>query len=338
MEEKKEIRNANVNMDENMFKIIQTRGIPKEEFSIKGLKIGDKNPAIQSIAFDPVDKNIIYTTQAIGMTTYLSKCEIVGNTANKKSMMVLNGYGHGESLEITRNGEQVYAWLGSAYEKSESNKWSTTISRVIYDESVKNADGTINPKEEIVLKDLLYAQSSHTPLVNGGKVWRTAVAIYGDRIFFWIRLKGDGSYYSVFSLNDLNASISKYAKKVSGNRKDYSLKSSDISLKTKAKFKYQDSNDPSPDRVFQGMDVIKEEKWYMLIGGGKTPDNPSAINIYTCNGSSMSSLLKTVTLYESNYTAPVKREMESLKIMDNKVYFNILPGYKIYSIYKPDLP
>lgn len=318
-------------------KIIQTRGIPKEEFGIKGLKIGDKNPAIQSIAFDPVDKNIIYTTQAIGMTTYLSKCEIVGNTANKKSVMVLNGYGHGESLEITRNGEQVYAWLGSAYENSESGKWSTTISRVIYDESVKKADGTVLPKEEVVIKDLLYAQSSHAALAPGGKVWRTAVAIYGDRIFFWIRLKGDGSYYSVYSLKELNASISKNAK-VNGKRKDYSLKTSDVSLKTKAKFKYLDSNDPSPDRVFQGMDVIKTEKWYMLIGGGKTPDNPSAINIYTCNGSSMSSLLKTVTFYEANYSAPLKKEMESLKIMDNKVYFNILPGYKIYSIYIPELP
>lgn len=338
MSEKKSVYEDNHDIDEKTLKIIQTRGIPKEEFGIKGLKIGDKNPAIQSIAFDPVDKNIIYTTQAIGMTTYLSKCEISGNTANKKSMMIIEGYGHGESLEITRSGDLVYVWLGSAYEKSESNKWSTTISRVIYDESVKKADGTIIPKEEIVIKDLLYAQGSHGALVSGGKVWRTAVAIYGDRIFFWIRLKGDGSYYSVFSLNELNASISKNAKKISGNRKDYSMKSSDVSLKTKANFKYMDSNDPSPDRVFQGLDVIKEDKWYMFIGGGKTPDNPSAINIYTCNGSSMSSLLKTVTLYEANYSAPVKREMESLKIRDGKLYFNILPGYKIYSIYMPALP
>lgn len=113
MEEKKEFLDANVNMDENMFKIIQTRGIPKEEFSIKGLKIGDKNPAIQSIAFDPVDKNIIYTTQAIGMTTYLSKCEIVGNTANKKSVMIIKWLW---TWRILRNNEKWGAGICLAWQ------------------------------------------------------------------------------------------------------------------------------------------------------------------------------------------------------------------------------
>ena len=330
---------------------IQTRGLPKLVFDFDNSNLKPNvSTALQNFAFEPGSTDIIYYTQATaeGLTTYITRCKITNGIAKATSRMTLPGYGHGESLEITKENNKVYIWIGSRYNAPASeNKWSTTISRIVYDENSKNAAGVVAPKEEIVIKDWLYAQNSHTEIVKNSSVWRLAFTRYGGRFMVWIKLPGSGSYYSAYSMDALTPSIEKYAKTTSSDktRKYYSMKSSDKALQTKMHFKYTTGgNDPSPGGVFQGMMVTKREgKWYLVIGGGNTSEGkPASINIYQITASSMSSLKKTVTLYEKDYAAPMVVEIEGLKMVTEgtkeKLYFGLIHKNRMFSINTPAWP
>lgn len=96
--------------------------------------------AIQNFDFGQTQNEIYVTQNDKNNTTYLSRCTIKNNVATAENFkpIKLEGYGHGESLEvIPKSNGQTDIWVGDSCNiRDEGVNWSTTISKITYDNSM----------------------------------------------------------------------------------------------------------------------------------------------------------------------------------------------------------
>lgn len=74
----------------------------------------------------------IYVLQRVGTDSYLSRCVIQGMTADYLDCMVLQGFGHTQTLELFHHNGKEYFWVGCKANKDYNYKWATQLARIQY--------------------------------------------------------------------------------------------------------------------------------------------------------------------------------------------------------------
>lgn len=289
---------------------------------------------------DPGNGKEIYVTQRSGNNTYLSRC-VIGNTdqgeriAERKDTAVLTGYGHGESLEISKYNGKTYLWLGADGSPDSSSYWATQIARLEY---VPNAStGAASVKNKAFLHHLRWASGTGSVL-ESGSITRVSVAMTNtsnNRIAFRIQVKNSAGkksvHYSVYDLKQLNARMS-----ASGG--SYHMK--DMKAYHKSNFKMNNNSILPRAGSYQGHEVVGvgSNAKYLYIAGGTGADHlaPQIGTYLYTNGGNVTK--KSITTLSSSFNG---REIEGLQAVGSKLYFVIKPPsdnknqHKLYYITRP---
>lgn len=92
--------------------------------------------AVQQFAFyEENGEEYIFVTQREGSTVYLSRCKVNSalGLAVTLDYAVLEGYGHGDSLDISIHNGHTYVLIASGANTSNDNAWSTQLTRLRYE-------------------------------------------------------------------------------------------------------------------------------------------------------------------------------------------------------------
>ena len=180
------------------------------------------NKAVQQFYFynDGEGNRYVFTTQRVTSSVYLSRCLVSddGLTATCLDYVILKDYGHGEALAVHEYQGQVYVWINgntitdTTDELYTSTYWARNVSRFIYTPDASSSTGAKITNEK-KLTNFLYASSSGSSLVSGGRIFRLAFSISpnSDRIMFWLKFAKGSSYVQYlccYSLSKLEAALS----------------------------------------------------------------------------------------------------------------------------------
>ena len=141
--------------------------------SVCHLKMLPLTAAVQRFAFAQVGEELwIFATQCSKDKTYLIRFlyDPQEKNATPKEILQLEGYGHGESLEVVVRNEKVYVYIGSQAKLAFTTYyWSTTITRFCYE------NGKMTEAKE--LTDLHCATATGAPLHENATPYRINFAL-----------------------------------------------------------------------------------------------------------------------------------------------------------------
>ncbi|MCC3868863.1 helveticin J family class III bacteriocin [Terrisporobacter mayombei] len=260
--------------------------------------------AIQN--FDFGNKNEVFVTQRKKQHTYLSRCIISGDKAYMKDYIILENYGHGESIEVIKENNKTYIWIGDTVNRRPSSNgkvyyWSKDISRIEYivDSSCSTGARAGEIKTITNIENMLTRPK--------GKAFRSAVAIANESNSICFRTQVDDSnestYYGVYKLDEVNHKLnSTLDTKIDINN----FKSSQVTYFTNLK---------CPNGSFQGFDITgagSGNKYIYIYGGaeGKTP----TIYKYSYTNGGKYTHKKTIEI-KGSYVG--KLEAEGIKVKNN---------------------
>ncbi|MGE7878022.1 hypothetical protein [Peribacillus muralis] len=275
--------------------------------------------AIQN--FDYGNKNEVFVTQRSGEDTILSRCIIEGVKCNVKDYVVLTKFGHGESLEVIKENDKTYIWIGNTVN---SNNWSTDISLIEYqvDSSISTGAKVDNVKTINHLEKITN---------TSGSAFRSAVAIAdgNDRICFRVQIgtAASNTYYAVYKLSDVTKALKASTGKISIE---------DLSSKQLTNF----TGLARPNNSFQGFDITgvgSGNKFLYLYGGG-AGQTPTIFKYSYTNGGNTEHV-KTIKI-KGSYVGSL--EAEGIKVENDlnnsskeTVFLSFKPGYDDLGKQKP---
>lgn len=292
-------------------------------FEISGLV---SKKALQN--FDFGNKNEVFVTQREKQHTYLSRCIISGKKAYVKDYIILENYGHGESIEVITDKNKTYIWIGDTVNKrSNANGkiyyWSKDISRIEY--IVDSSCPTGARVGEI--KTITNIENISTK--PKGKAFRSAVAISdkSNRICFRTQVDdlNKTTYYGIYKLGEINHRLNS----TSIDKMDINnFKSSQVTYFTDLQ---------CPNGSFQGFDITESNSHYIYIYGGAEGEIPTIYKYsYTNNGDYNHE--KTIKI-KDDYVG--KLEAEGIKVRsnpsgnENKIYISFKPSKDYNKKLKP---
>ncbi len=271
------------------------------------------NKAVQQFYFynAPSGERYVFTTQRVTSSVYLSRCLVSddGLTATCLDYVKLEGYGHGEALAVYEYKGQVYVWLNgntitdTTDELYTSTYWARNVSRFIYtpDSSVSTGARITDEKK---LTNFLYASSSGSALVSGGRIFRLAFSVSpnSDRIMFWLKFAKGSSYYQYlccYSFSEINAALSASSGSVS---------MANMGGSQLAQISY---NGDLPNGSMQGLGLDGTSTLY--FSGGSSSQTPK---VYKYSYTSSSITLKEVW----TVTAKANVEIETAYMLNGNFY------------------
>jgi hypothetical protein len=165
------------------------------QYTITGL------PKSRAIQKSYIDDTCIYVTQRVDATTYLSRCkiDIKTGTAECQDYMVLENFGHGQTLEgYTYHGKQ-YFWISCKANENYDNKWAMQIGRIQYEGGKTYSDYTQVSR----FTDLNFANEA---ALSFGSVKRVDAALSNDgtKLLLWVQNTENVIQYSYFDANVMN--------------------------------------------------------------------------------------------------------------------------------------
>jgi hypothetical protein len=266
----------------------------------------------------------IYVTQRKDDDTYLSRCEITGTGSSTiaacRDYVILEGYGHGESLEVNTYDGDTYIWVGANANTSyTSYYWATGVKRIEY---IKTSNVTNTPilaqlGTVRTLNNMNCATADGSSL---GTVKRVSVAIAdgSDRIGFRIELTNNDIYYSIYDLSDVNVYMDS---NVTSSMSENTLKSA-----CKSTFKCN----VAPNNSYQGHDMVgvgTNNKFLYLIGGNAGEQPKISKLLYTNNSSTINVISGSYTVNSTTTVTNVGNyEVEGIKISGSNLYFALNTG------------
>ena len=294
---------------------------------------------VQQIAFDDSGK-YLYVTQRvntkkyakgrenINISTYLYRCVL--NREEKKAVvkdyMVIEGGGHGQTLEYYEHNGKPYFLITLIANENYANSWGLRIGRIQYTPG-KRVTTIVNwktKKEKIDVvhfKDLAYANKKGSYF---GNVKRVDASLTNDRtkICFWIQNNNNDIQYSIYdaaTLNKLWDEAEKKSDKAISCYKNKRLKSACLSS-----FAQYGASRMLPNLSNQGTEIDNDLNIY-VIGGNYNIDTliPEIPQIGMLrrqkNGSYTYSKLISIANKEfGEYT-----EVEGMKLTHDGIYFTI---------------
>lgn len=273
--------------------------------------------ALQNFAFagNKIQNGMkIYASQSVDNDTYLSCC-VVSTDANgqmiatRESYLKLEGYGHGESLEVdTSVSGKTYLWIGC---KGQDGNWSNEIARIQYPSNAAN-DGTSKPLDVKKLTYLRNATKTGNRLISGCTAKRVSVAIANgdDRICFKISVYDNNNggkerrFYSIYDLSDINTYLTK-----NGNTPMEKLKAY-----CKAVFEYKKlpASSDGGTTSFQSHEIAgvgADSKFLYIAGGHPGKGVPCKIYKVLYTNGDNTKLKKTIKMSKT-------QEIEGIKVID----------------------
>lgn len=255
---------------------------------------GEPRPnAIQ--AFDQLDDDEMMFTQNVGNDTHLSRCVVSHGTCTFQDTVVLKDYGHGESLEVYRDGDSIRVWLGSNGKSTELD-WSRDISLIEYRPP---SSGTTASYERLGTLTSLDGVSG-----TSGTGYRVAVATADDSNRIALRVQRNSSasstQFAVYPTKELTSMLL--------DAEDKKLPISKAASIRKSLF-----DDPGrPHKSFQGFDIkgVGTDKKFLYAFGGAEGQHPTIYKFGYTNGGSTTHQ-KTYEMHGS-YTG--LQEAEGIKV------------------------
>jgi len=282
---------------------------PTLAYTFKNL---NHNRAIQNFY---IGSSYIYITQANDSITYLSRCEIINDTAKYLDEMKLTNFGHGQILDMYTYNDKNYFYIGCRDNKQNAHFFSLEVARFDYwpkvDFYLANDGATFLPR----FSKMNFANKEATDI---GETVRVEAGGNSDYTIFRVYAKYrtssttyiDTVVYSIYKTEALNNLLDNegdfYGRVDMGSSKAYDacLGSFGQRLSDDVTYKYFDTS-------CQGIDMKGNTQIY--ITGGRDGDTPS---IAYMNGSgSPQRVLQVIGNGISN------KEIEGVQIKDDKVYF-----------------
>lgn len=226
-----------------------------------------RSNAIQ--AFDQLDGDEMMFTQRVDNDTHLSRCVVSGGTCTYQDTAVLKGYGHGESLEVYREGSTIRAWVGSGG-KSKDLNWSRNISLIEYTPAASGATASYERLGTLSNLDGIGGTS--------GTGYRVAVATADDSDRIALRVQRNSS-----------ASSTQFAVYPTKQLTDMLLGADDKELPIieAASIRKSHFDDPGrPHKSFQGFDIkgVGADKKFLYAFGGAEGQHPTIFKFLYTNG------------------------------------------------------
>ena len=285
-------------------------------YTLSGLPIGK---SVQQFAFAETNEEAyIFVTQREEATTYLSRCKVGedGKSAACIDYAVLEGYGHGESLDVSMHNGQTYLFIGSdANANADKYDWSTTITRLLYEA------GNIGDIKKIT--GVEYATADGSPIKQGETPYRVNFAVddAADRIVVYFRSQSGTHALSAYRLSTLQEMLDA--------ADEISLKDcAEAFLATTGVKKLADI---CPNGSFQGLETTPDGE--ILITGGTTSVQPQLTRFTVQEGAIV---LESVTDLRWLYSSRVGTvdwsigcdyyEIESIRCYEGRMYVSFTPG------------
>lgn len=279
--------------------------------------------AVQQFALLRADDGMyIFAVQRVDSTLYLSRLR-VGNdgiSARLVDSVRLDGYGHGESLDLAVVDGNVYLYVASGANTITSYAWATTVTRLRYDE------GRVT--DEHVISGFQFATATGQILHADATPYRVNFALDtdSDMLAFYIRTdknntgKNGYSYVVAYRLSAINAML---------DNGDMSLANAyDAFLGTTGARSVEDI---CYNSSFQGLEVDDGGNIY-IIGGG-TKIRPQ-LTRFALEGGKISrkkvtdiDWIETVLLRNRNFAAATSFvEIEGLTFFEGALYCSFNPA------------
>ena len=305
----------------------------KLEYAITGLP---NSNAIQKtvICGDGKAGDEIYVIQHQyeGKNSYLSRCVIQkdGKTAKCQDHMILEGFGHAQSLEVFKYNKKTYFFVNSvANDKAASWYWGRQIARIEYcgtkkGESVKSS----NYPRLCWLNEAVgsgYGKIDH----QKGRI-EFALSSNCNRLFIWVQTSA-GIYFSYYNTSDINKALDKAGKSAVDIRTLAGKRVAKCVNQT-----YTNYTKRTKDKSNQGLELTDADNLYVC--GGARGTVPEIAKIIKSGSTYKVSSKRTVTSYsgtvkigtktygvQNKYATNTSKgvEIEGLQIKGSKLYFGV---------------
>jgi hypothetical protein len=262
-------------------------------YTLKGL---NHNRAIQNFS---IGTTYIYITQRIDSTTYLSRCLMNGNTATYVDEMTLTDFGHGESLDIYSYDNENYIYVGCKQNGQASTYFALQAGRILY-----TPGATFSTAGVSRFTYMNYANKAATSI---GTLYRTAVGGNSDYTIFRVQSADERIRYSIYRTASLNKFLDS---EMTVDIRSSAARNACVTSFVQNKW---DLTDDYLNGSFQGMDMVGNTSIY--VSGGIEGETPRIALMN--NAGSCLTLIKVTGLGT--------REIEGVKVRDNRVYFLIIP-------------
>lgn len=272
-------------------------------------------PSQNAIQKTYIATDYVYVVQRSGTTSFLSRCLISGTKAVYKDHMVLERFGHTQTLEMFQYNGKTYFWIGCKANTDYSYNWATQLARIQYVPS-KNVDYT----EVYRFTSLSYANANGTSI---GAIKRADAALSsnGERLFLWVQDVDGEIQYSYYNAATLNAELDKL--EASGGTKYTGFTNSRIKAACYGSFRQSGSNRVLPNGSCQGVEFNNANNIFII--GGNENESPKIAKL---NGSGNNyTFSKLVTVTNSALGTGAKIETEGIQLKGDYIYFGIYNKY-----------
>lgn len=234
--------------------------------SVCTLKNLPKALAVQRFSIVEADDAVyIFTTQRSGSTVYLSRClySEETKTARRMDYIALEGFGHGESLEVVCRDGKFYVYVAGGANRGNDYYWGTNITRFVYERGKMSDVKT--------LTDLHCATADGTPVHANATPYRCNFSFNEplDRLVLYLRCDTD---YSLKNVSQYLASyrFSEIDRWLDEAEESVSLK--DCGASFVELVKGIKTSTFCPNSSFQGMDLTDDGTFY--VSGGAAGQQP----------------------------------------------------------------
>ncbi|MGN0460054.1 MAG: hypothetical protein ACI4HL_03965 [Ruminococcus sp.] len=293
-----------------------------------------------------VGSTYIYVSQSVGTDTYLSRYTINGTTATYKDHMVLNGFGHNQTLEVYNHNGKTYILIGC--KANPDPKWDTSYFTMQVGRIQYSPGATISSYSNISrLARLDCANTTATPFdtidtnssdyIDGevtNVVMRMDAALSSDKTKLVLAVRSiygkiQYSYYNFNTINNLLDSVD-------GESVNYISCANNTSIKNACYFSCVQTGNQRvlPNSSCQGIDFTNAYSVYIAGGvGGQQPKIAKMIK--NNSGGYTYSYCINVT----NTISGELPEIEGIQNATDYLYFVLCPSTKstsecIYSLDK----
>lgn len=270
-------------------------------------------PIARAIQKTFIEDGYIYVTQRMDSDIYLSRCKIDedGKTAVCQDWMLLQDFGHGQTMEAYQYNDKLYFWTTCRTNTSYSQRWSLEVGRIEY-----QAGKTISSYKKVCrFTGLAYANEDQ---ISFGTLKRADAALSedGGKLIIWAQNTANQMQYSIYDADKLNQLLDA---RENTSSKSLSFKTSKA-LKTACQgtmWQLTDEEKTLPNGSFQGMDMASDSS--ICVVGGSVGETPALSYLTQEDGGYTFSSLITI----SNRNFNENTEIEGVQLEGNEIYFGI---------------
>ena len=271
-----------------------------------------------------IASNYIYVLQRTGANSYLSRCSISGTTATHIDHMILENFGHTQTLEYYTHNENAYFWVGCNANDLYDKKWAKQLGRIKY-----VANSSVSYTSIYRFSSLSYANENGTSF---GTIKRADAALSSDgtTLLLWVQDTTGEIQYSSYDAEELNDILDDLVQ--AGGQKYISFSNDDVAEACFGSFRQSGDNRVLPNGSCQGVEINDADSIFII--GGNTGETPKMAKLIGSGSSYSNSYLATI----SNNSFNTQTETEGIQLKGNYIYFGISDhntgADKIYSIPK----